>query len=128
MKIRKLTADDVEFTLEVEPECDIPLEGNCIATDDDEADRKYTAELQGRLDRDDVSAWCVLIVKARWNGHEGVDTLGGVTLSEAAGDNPVKCEEEAQEMADLHGMEENALAALNAELAEEAGKLSQLET
>jgi len=121
MKIRKLTADEVEFTLDVEPECDSTVEGNAMCSGDDAADKKYEQELLARLERGDTSAWCVLIVKAKWNGHEGVDTLGCVTLKEDAD------EEDAREMADMHGMEANALAYLNDELAEEARLLTQLE-
>lgn len=75
MKLRKLTAAEVEFEESTEPE-DIPVEGN-FSTYGSEEDKRYEQELLDRLNRGDGSAWCILVVKARWKGFTGYASLGG---------------------------------------------------
>jgi hypothetical protein len=121
MKIRKLKPEEVEFTLDVEPECDMPVKGNAMCSGDDEADKEYEQELLARLERGDTAAWCVLIVRAKWKSLEGVAALGGVTLLEDAD------EEKAWEMANWHGMKGEALASLNSDLQGCAEMLAELQ-
>ncbi len=125
MKLRELKKEEVEFTLDVEPECCIPVEGNAMCSGDEEADKEYEQQLIARLERGDTSAWCMIIVKAFWNGYEGFDSLGCVTLSEEAG-LPEKCEEEVRDTAEQNEMYDQALASLNRQLAEHASKLGPL--
>lgn len=125
IRIRELKQEEVEFGLQVELECDIPVEGNAMCSDDEEADKKYEQELLDRLERGDTTAWCMLIVTAKWKGYEGRDVLGGVTLREAnTTDEDI---ENAWEMANWHGMKKNALDSLNGQLAAWADTLSELE-
>lgn len=107
-RFHPLTAADVTFTVEIEPE-HIPVRGNCLASGDDAADREYEDEILERLECGDESAWCVLVVTATASdGTEGRNTLGCCSLSR---------EYTAKQCAKDQGMHDDALAALNAELA-----------
>ena len=110
--MKKLTADQVEFTISVEQE-DIPVRGNYMATDDPEQDKRDEDELLERIERGDDSAWCCLIVEARWRDFVGRDSLGACTLEGGSGR---QVEAQAWAMADDHGMREQALADLNEEI------------
>ena len=59
---RKLTLDDCEITLRIEPE-DLEVRGNAMATDEPEADRKAEDEIIERLDGGDLWAWCHVVVR-----------------------------------------------------------------
>ena len=81
MKRRELTAADVEFTLECEPE-HIPYVGNCSALDHN-TDREQEEWIAGQLDGGNEWAWCIAKVTAKWRDFDGVDYLGGCSyLSE----------------------------------------------
>lgn len=79
--MRKLTADEVEFEESTEPE-DLPVQGNYMCTDDPEADRAAEQELLERLARGDESAWCCLVVTAKWREFIGYAMLGGYSFPE----------------------------------------------
>lgn len=75
VKVRELTADEVEFVLTCEPE-DIAIEGNCSAIDD-ETDAEIAAWIYDQLDAGNEWAWCRVTVTARWKDFAGADHLGG---------------------------------------------------
>jgi hypothetical protein len=116
IKLRKLTAAEVTFEVTTEHEV-CSVEGH-FATDEPELDRKLEAEIIERLNNGDDSAWCCVVVHARWNGYEGWDCLGGCSL-----DDNYTLETVVEE----HGMREEALDHLNRRIAEHAAKLDALE-
>ena len=63
-----------EITLTIEPE-DVPIEGNASAIDED-TDRETVTWIRDQLDRGNEWAWCTVIVRARYAGLEGGDSLG----------------------------------------------------
>lgn len=115
MKLRALTASEVEFELDTEPELD-SFEGNVLASGDDEEDRKAEEEIRERLQRGDISAWCILVVHAKWKGYEGVASLGGYSFP--AGYTGDQNHEYAAE--DFEYLKAEALADLNRTLHERA--------
>jgi hypothetical protein len=74
--VRRLTADEVEFTVTAEPE-DVSPRGNALASGDDDLDKQCEDEILERLDNGDVWAWAYVVVTAKWNGFEGTAGLGG---------------------------------------------------
>ncbi len=72
---KKLTADEVTFTLHCEPE-DIPVEGNAMASGDDAVDKEAEQWVNDQLANGNEWAWCHVILIAEWEGLEGRDTLG----------------------------------------------------
>lgn len=82
--IRKLTAAEVDFTLEATFEDDVPVEGNALASGDDDADRECEREILERLERGDVWAWCCVVVRACWKGHAGLASLGACCYADEA--------------------------------------------
>jgi hypothetical protein len=116
--MRKLQIDEVEFSLELEPE-DIDPRGNASAWGEPE-DTLYLNEILDRLSRGDDAAWCVIMVRARpkdtrLGGFEGIDSLGAVTLGTGWRPGPEN-ERDAWAMANDHGMKDQALEHLNARL------------
>jgi len=80
--VRKLTADEVEFSLECHPE-DIPIEGNASAIDE-ETDAETEGWIRDQLEAGNEWAWCRVRVVARWDGFEGDDWLGGCSYRSEA--------------------------------------------
>lgn len=74
--MKRLNEKDVVYTLEAEFD-DLQVRGNCVASGDDEYDKKVEDEIIRRLENEDVWAWASVKVTASWNGIEGVDYLGG---------------------------------------------------
>lgn len=76
----KKTRLKVEYTLEVEPECCVPVRGNAMASGDDVLDKKVEDEILARLEWGDVWAWCTVIVTAQveidGEVFRGRDSLG----------------------------------------------------
>ena len=62
--------NDAEITIEIE-QCDMPVRGNAIASDDAELDRKVEDEILERLDRGDTWAWCEIRVCATMRAMGG---------------------------------------------------------
>ncbi len=114
--VRELTAEEVEFTLEVEDE-HIPVEGH-FATDEPELDRKQEQEILSRLRRGDTWAWCCVKVTAKWKNFTGVDYLGCCSYEDE--------EDFKQEGGYWEDMKSEALDALNKKIAETAASLSEL--
>lgn len=81
MKIRKLTKDDVKFTIVVEPE-DIPIRGNYMVSGDDAADKEAEDEVIKDFNNGNVWAWCTIRVKAHWGSFSGSDLLGGCSYKD----------------------------------------------
>jgi len=77
--MRKLEANDVEFTISVEPE-DMPVRGS-FASGDADADRALEDEIITRLASGDVWAWCHITVTAKWESPDGTVYGGRDTLS-----------------------------------------------
>jgi hypothetical protein len=118
--LRPLTEAEVTFTVELEEE-DIDVRGNFMASGDDEADRADEDAIIERLNRGDMSAWCCLKVTASWNGFTAVSYLGACSFTEGI-HQPV--EAQAIEMANDHGMKQEALERLNQAIADVFGKLA----
>ena len=74
--VRELTADDVTFSLECEPE-DMSIEGNCMASGDDDVDAEQEQWIRDQLDDGNEWAWCQVTVVATWREWEGKAHLGG---------------------------------------------------
>ncbi len=53
-----------ETTISIEPE-HIPVRGNAMASDDDDADRECEDEILARLDAGDLWAWCSVRVRVQ---------------------------------------------------------------
>ncbi len=80
--VRELTEDEVTFTLSCEPE-DISIEGNAMASGDDEADRAQEQWIRDQLDSGNEWAWCAVTVRAEWEGFHGEDHLGACSYKSA---------------------------------------------
>jgi hypothetical protein len=66
----------INYSLDVVPD-DMPIEGNALASGDDELDATVEREIAERLARGDVWAWCIVAVTAEYKGFTGVVHLGG---------------------------------------------------
>lgn len=73
--MRKLTDKDVTFTIECLPE-DLPIDGHCMASGNDQVDRECAQWIYDQLDRGNEWAWCTVRITATWNSYRGVDYLG----------------------------------------------------
>ena len=101
--MRNLNKYEVEFSVLVESE-DLPVRGNYMSTDDNEADKAAEDEILERLKRDDIYAWCMIRVTAKWEEFEGFATLGCCSYSENEDG-----EAQAKIAAEEHGMFDEAL-------------------
>ena len=122
-ELRPLLLAEVEISIDLEPE-HIDPHGNLCATDDPEQDRLDVEAVNDRLRRGDESAWCVLVVRASWESDDGQkfvgrDVLGGVSLEGGSGPQVAR---QAKELADWHGMPDEALDDLNRGIAEHVQK------
>jgi len=73
--LRRLTKNDVVFTLKVEPE-DLPPEGNVLVSGDDEQDAEAVKDVTDRLNAGNIWAWCQVTILANWSGFCGKEVLG----------------------------------------------------
>lgn len=117
MNMRKLTRDDVTFTLSVEFEDDVPVRGS-FASGDDAADEQLVQEILARLDRGEVWAWACVTVQATWEGISAGASLGACSYA-----NEKDFKTEGGYYEDMCG---EALDDLNATLAAMHQKLSKL--
>jgi hypothetical protein len=81
IQVRKLTAEEVIFTVQCEPE-DIPLEGNVMCSDDKAFDRQCEDNIRRQLNDGNEWAWCIIKVSATYiapndQSFVGKDYLGG---------------------------------------------------
>ncbi len=124
-KPRPLTESEVTFSVELEP-CDIPWEGNAVVSGDDAADRAQNEWIRGRLETGHQEAWCDLKVTVTWEGFEGTDYLGAVSLDCGQYPPGEKVAREAEKFARDSDMFSEALADLNRVIAEHYAKLAKL--
>lgn len=75
VKVTIPTIEQVEFTIEVQQD-DSQIEGNAMASGDNEADKKAENEIYEQLEGGNVWAWASVTVTAEWKGIEGFDRLG----------------------------------------------------
>lgn len=122
MKPRKLTADEVTFTITVEPEED-QVAGN-FATGDDELDRKLERDIIEAFNAGSVEAWCCIKVTATYQGFEGHDYLG--CCSHLDGDDMPPVADQVKQTIDDCGMRDEALDDLNQTIAAAYDKLAPL--
>ncbi len=78
--IRALTEAEVTFTVEAEEE-DLPIEGNVLASGDDDADREAEREIREDLEQGNPWAWCCVKVTATWKDWTGTDYLGACSYA-----------------------------------------------
>lgn len=104
---RKLKESDVEFTIRVVADETTDYEGHFDSGDPEyaEADRAIEAGIRERLKRGDETAWCGVIVEARFEGELGGDSLWGCSLNDTY---------TAEVVVKEHGMRTEALASLQA--------------
>lgn len=114
--MRPLTESEVTFSLVVLPEED-QIEGNCMASGDEEADRECAAHIYRELDRGNVWAWCFVQVIARWGSFEGFDSIGCCSYAS---------EEDFKRDGYYQDMRATALADLNRRIQETASELERL--
>lgn len=81
--MRDLTEQDVEFSMIVEYEDDIPIKGNASAIDP-ETDAKNEAWIRHELKAGNEWAWCRVTITASWQGLHGTDSLGGCSYRNEA--------------------------------------------
>lgn len=82
-KAKKLTLDDVEIVLRVEPEQE-SVRGNALASGDDAVDKECEDQILDRLRDGDDWAWAAVTVEARYHGLTGRDHLGCCTYRDEA--------------------------------------------
>ena len=116
LEIRTLSENEVEFDINCLPEF-LPVRGNVMATDEPDLDREAEDEILAKLERGDEWAWCCVRVTARWNGHMGMEHLGGCSYENEADFR--RCEY-------FEDMKAQALEDLNRNLQDEANSLLPL--
>ena len=114
MKLRAVTADEVEFEDTFEEET-ADLRNDKVA-------REHEDEMIERLERGDITAWCILAVRVHWKGHTGYAALCGYTFPE--GRTGIQNQEYASE--DMAQLRIEALEDLNRTLQEQADLLEGL--
>lgn len=92
----------VEYEITIEAD-EADYHGNCMASGDDAVDRESEQWITDQLNSGNELAWCWIEVRASFEGFEGTDSLGGVSVRNRA---------ELDELIKDHGMKENALASL----------------
>lgn len=113
MQLRELTADEVEFSIEIEEDdSDFNFE-----SDEPEKDEKLRKELNRRRNNGDLWAWCTVVVTAKWKEWKGVDSLGGCSYENEA---------DFRQDGYFDDMKDRALEELNKSLAACAAELGEL--
>jgi hypothetical protein len=74
-----------EITLHVQPEDDIPVRGNAMASGDDAYDKEVEDEIIRRLEGGDVWAWAKVEVRATYKGLYGSAFLGACSYKDEKG-------------------------------------------
>lgn len=121
--MRKLTAKDVTFTVEIEAE-DLEVRGHFMSGDPEyaEQDRALEDRIIAAANRGDVEAWCCIVVKATWetdgDTFVGTDHLGACSFLEPIEVNGEtwSVQRQIDDTVESHGMREQALEDLNAEI------------
>lgn len=109
---KRLTKEDVTFEVRIEADencSEREIRGSFCSGEPEyeQADREIADGILERLRNGDESAWCGVIVEARWGEHLGGDSIWGNTLSD---------DYTADTVAEEHGMHDNALAELQKEV------------
>lgn len=118
MKPRKLKLSDVEITIATKPDDRNPHQSFDSGDPDyAEADRKLADDICERFNRGDYEAWCGVIVTATWEGLTGRDSIWGCSLTS---------DYTAETVAEEHGMRQQALDDLNAQIDAMRAKLAKL--
>lgn len=73
--MRTLTRADVTITVYAEVD-ELPIEGNAMASGDNEADREAEQWIRDQLDQGNIWAWAAVTVTVAWEGFEASDHLG----------------------------------------------------
>jgi len=74
-KIRLPELSEVTFTHELQDE-DLRVEGNAMASGDEDTDREANAWIYDQLQRGNNAAWCCLAVTATWGPYQETSYLG----------------------------------------------------
>lgn len=74
--IRNLTIDEVTYSFNIEEE-HISIEGNAMASGDEEMDKEVYSWIRNELNAGNYAAWCCAHVRASWHGFHGDAYLGG---------------------------------------------------
>lgn len=117
MQLRLLTADEVQFNLQIHDE-DLPLKGNVMASGDDELDERVVKETQAELDKGNRWAWCCVVVTAKWKSWTGTAVCGCISYFDHTNEEGVVLDGEAQfnDDGEYDCMKKEALEALNEEV------------
>ena len=75
MSIRSIERHEARISNRAEPEL-VPIEGNAMASGDDEFDAQVENEIRERLNQGDIWAWAAVEVRATWRGFRGTACLG----------------------------------------------------
>lgn len=114
--MRELGWEDVEFTVECEPEIE-PTRGNvCCCGDPGCGAESWVLE---QLEQGNMWAWCTVTVKASWHGITGWDVLGCCSYQSEA--------DFIENSGYMECMKLSALEHLNSELARYAELVSELQ-
>lgn len=116
LKIRKLRASEVTFTVSVEQD-DLEVRGNAMASDDPAFDKQCEDEILANLEQGFVEAWCCITVKAEWEGIEARASLGGCSFEPGDG---YHVDKQVQDCIREHGLHTEALDSLNQEVERQA--------
>lgn len=115
--MRRLTEDDVTFSIQCRPE-EVPVRGNVLASDDPVADKRDEDEIIARLESGDDWAWCAVEVTAHWEDFSASTHLGCCSYAS---------EEDFRQSGDyFDDMKAEALSALNEKIARFDSKLAKL--
>lgn len=112
--LRKLTAADVYTQIMVEQDFVDPAD---LFAGDPLEDRKAIAEINERLDRGDVWAWCTITVKVSWRGQEASCGFGGGNYSD---------ESSFRQSQDFLDLQQEAIALLNKAMQTDVNELLRL--
>lgn len=74
--LRPIRTEDVEWEIVCEPES-TPLEGNVLASGDDDEDAAAEEWVRDQLDSGNEWSWCIVRVVGRWRGLTEWECLGG---------------------------------------------------
>lgn len=120
LKVRKLKASEVTFTVSIEPE-DSEVNGHFCSGDPDyaEEERKQERQIIRDLDRGYQEVWCCLVVTAEWEGIKGHASLGCCSFEKGDG---VSVDKQAHQCAEEHDMQQEALDDLNRNLQTQADR------
>jgi len=122
LKVRKLKASEVTFTVSIEPE-DFEVRGNAMCSGDAKYDKKVEDQILRDLENGYQEVWCCLVVTAEWQGVKGHASLGCCSFKKGDGHSVKR---QSDQRAKEHGMHQEALDDLNWELQRKASECRAL--